>query len=262
MKGFTLVELAIVLGLITLLLGSILVPLQSQVESRKLVDTQKMLDNAREMLIGYAAANGRFPCPATSTSNGLESFASGGSTANGNCSTFLDGYLPAATLGFTPIDSSGYALDAYNNRIRYVVSNQTLNLITNPFTATSSSTAGMKAATISSIASNQLFVVCASGSGPPTTGPPLSCGGTVAKLTDNAPVVIWSTGANAGTTGGASTDEKQNPNPDPTSAGYSADRFFVYHVPSTVTGSEFDDLMTWISVGVLVNRMLAAGQLP
>ena len=256
--GFTLVEIAIGIALITLLLGSLLVPLQTQVESRKISDTEKILENAREALIGYAAANGRFPCPASSSSNGLESFSTSpvGTTANGICSNFFDGFLPAATLGFTPIDSSGYALDSWGfstNRIRYAVSNQTVNTIANPFTATGTTTAGMKAATITSIAAANLLYVCASGTGV-VAG--TSCG-TAVKLTDNTPVVIWSVGAN-GATGGTSTDEVQNPNPN----GGSADKIFVWHTPSTVSGAEFDDIMTWIAVGNLASRLFAAGQLP
>src|SRR5512140_1908 len=68
--GFTLIELAVVFGLIALLLGSLLVPLRIQIESRKFADTQKILDNAREALMGYAVANGYFPCPADASSNG------------------------------------------------------------------------------------------------------------------------------------------------------------------------------------------------
>lgn len=257
--GFTLVEIAIGIALITLLLGSLLVPLQTQIESRKISDTEKILENAREALVGYAAANGRFPCPASSTSNGLESFAVGGSAVNGNCSNFFDGFLPAATLGSTPIDSSGYALDAWalsTNRIRYAVSNQTITTpltVTNPFTANSTTTTGMKAATINSISAANLLYVCASGTG---INAGTDCG-TAVKLTSNTPIVIWSVGANGGT-GGTSTDEAQNPNPN----GGSADKIFVWHTPSTKSGAEFDDIMTWISVGTLASRMFAAGQLP
>src|SRR3954468_5812680 len=121
MAGFSLVELAIVIALITLLLGSVLVPLQSQVESRKLSDTEKILDNVREALLGYAAANGYFPCPAdyAGGSNGRE--ATGYNHATGSCPAPVTGgtagvyigYLPAVTLGFTPIDTSGYAVDAW-----------------------------------------------------------------------------------------------------------------------------------------------------
>lgn len=255
--GFTLIELAVALLIVTVLLGAILVPLTTQVVQRKISDTEKALEDAKEALLGFAVANGRLPCPASATSNGVESFAAGGSAADGNCSNFFDGFLPAVTLGLTPVNAEGYAVDGWGgtqNRIRYAVSNETVATVTNPFTKIN----GMRSATIASIAAASLLLVCGSGAGPPTTGPPPGCGGTVVKLTDKAPVVVWSTGANAATTGGASVDEAQNPNPN----GGSADRFFVYRATSNVAGSEFDDIVTWIAVGTLASRMVAAGQLP
>ena len=40
------------------------------------------------------------------------------------------GFLPAVTLGFSPVDSNGYAVDSWGstqNRIRYAVSNANIN---------------------------------------------------------------------------------------------------------------------------------------
>lgn len=252
-RGFTLIELAVALLIVTVLLGAILVPVSTQVVQRKISDSQKALEDAKEALLGFAVANGRLPCPASATSNGVESFASGGSAADGNCSNFFDGFLPAVTLGLTPVDDAGYAVDGWGgtqNRIRYAVSNETVATVTNPFTKAS----GMRSATMASMATTNLLYVCGSGTGV-VAG--TSCG-TAVKLTDGAPVVVWSTGANAATTGGASVDEAQNPNPN----GGSADKIFVYHTISNLAGSEFDDIVTWIAVGTLASRMVAAGQLP
>lgn len=261
-RGFTLIEMAVAMFIIALLLGSILVPLQTQIEIRNFENTQRMLDQAREAIIGFAAANGRLPCPASATSNGTEHFFSpGGTAANGICHasvTFTSiyvGFLPAATLGFTPVDDSGYAVDAWGimqNRIRYAVSSQTINSITLPFTKTS----GMRSAGMSNIASaTTLLYVCNSGTGV-VAG--TNCG-TAVKLTDNAIAMIWSVGPNAATTGGTSVDELQNPNP---TAGFSADRIFVSRTRSGGTSDEFDDIVTWIGPPTLFNRLIAAGQLP
>jgi prepilin-type N-terminal cleavage/methylation domain-containing protein len=259
-RGFTLVEIAIALFIITILLGSILVPLTTQVESRNFDNTQRIVDQAREALLGYAAANGRFPCPASATSNGAEHFAGTGTPANGVCNAVLGGganpwvgFLPAATLGFTPVDANGYAVDAWGltqNRIRYAVASATVNGITNPFTRTN----GMRSATMALITSaTTLLYVCNSGTGPNTT----NCN-TALTLASSVPVVVWSVGPNAATTGGASVDEAQNPNP----AGGSADRIFVSKARSTVAGSEFDDIVTWIGAPMVFNRLIAAGALP
>src|SRR3970282_1715432 len=71
-RGFTLVEIAIAIFIITLLLGSILVPLTTQVESRNYDTTQPILVKAREPLLGYAAAYGYFPCPPADSATGVE----------------------------------------------------------------------------------------------------------------------------------------------------------------------------------------------
>lgn len=258
--GFTLIEMAVAIFIIALLLGSILVPLQSQVESRNYDHTQRILEQAREALLGYAAANGRFPCPASATSNGTEHFSGTGTPANGICNVTVTGanvyhgFLPAATLGFTPVDANGYALDAWGlspqNRIRYAVSSVTVG-ISRPFTTTN----GMKSATMSGIAAaTNLLYVCNSGTG--VTG--TNCNTAIA-LASSVPVVVWSVGPNAATTGGASVDELQNPNP---TAGFSADRIFVSKTKGAVAGSEFDDIVTWIGPAMIFNRLIAAGQLP
>lgn len=251
-KGFTLIELAVALFVLMLLLGSIVVPLTTQVEQRKVSDSRKALDDARDALLGFAAANGRLPCPASATSNGAESFASGGSAANGNCSNFFDGFLPAAALGLTPTDSQGYALDGWGlaqNRIRYAVATQTVNGISNALTRSG----GMSAAGLTNLASTQFLYVCNSGVG---VNANTNCGTAVA-LSSNAVAVIYSVGANAAT-GGTSAHEAENPNPN----GGSADRIFVSRDRGDAAGSEFDDLVTWIGTSPLFNRLIAAGQLP
>jgi len=267
-RGFTLIEMAVAMFIIALLLGSILVPLQTQIESRNFENTQRILDQAREALIGFAAANGRFPCPASATSNGAEDFSVAGNAANGICdatvtgASVYHGFLPAATLGVTPVDANGYGLDAWErspqNRIRYAVSNVTVNAITQPFTRAN----GMRSAGMSNIANaTTLLYVCNSGTGGAAMTAGTNCG-TAATLTSNTPAVIWSVGPNAATTGGVSTDEQQNPNPDPTIAGFSADRIFVSRTKSGGTSGEFDDIVTWLSPPALFNRLIAAGQLP
>jgi len=251
-SGFTLIELSVALFVLILLLGSLVVPLTTQVEQRKVSDTRKALDDARDALIGFAAANGRLPCPASATSNGSEGFAPGGSATDGNCSNFFDGFLPAVALGIAATDSQGYAVDGWGlaqNRIRYAVSNQTVNGITNPLTRTS----GMSSAGLTSLGAAQFLFVCNSGSGV-TAGS--NCG-TAVTLASNAMAVLYSVGPNAAT-GGTSAHEAENPNPN----GGSADRIFVNRDWGGATGSEFDDIVTWIGTSPLFNRMIAAGQLP
>jgi hypothetical protein len=135
------------------------------------------------------------------------------------------------------------------NRIRYAVSNQTVNGITNPLTRTS----GMSSAGLTSLGAAQFLYVCNSGTGVNVN---TNCG-TAVTLASNAMAVLYSVGPNAAT-GGTSAHEAENPNPN----GGSADRIFVNRDWSTVSGSEFDDIVTWIGTSPLFNRMIAAGQLP
>ena len=255
-RGFSMIELAVALVIIAMLLGSILVPLNTQVESRKYDETQKALEQAREALLGYAAANGYFPCPAST--NGQEA---GANHATGACAvgligatTFI-GFLPAVTLGLTATDSQGFALDGWGlqqNRIRYAIYRDSA------LTSFLVRANGMRSTGMGTIASTPMLYVCNSGTG---VNPGANCG-TAVTLTSSALVVIWSVGPNSATTGGTSVHEQQNPNPSANPQ--TPDRIFVSQIKSGGPGdaNEFDDVVTWISPPLLFNRMIAAGQLP
>jgi len=256
-SGFTLAEMAIVLVIVGLLIGGLLTPLASQLNQQRISDTRKSVEQIKEALIGFAVANGRLPCPASAASGGQESFAAGGNAANGLCSNFYNGFLPAATLGLTPSDGRGYAVDAWllspQNRIRYAVYTGVINLITNPFTRTN----GLRSAGIGNIsAAIPLLSVCASATGITA----INCGATVGNtLANTAPAIIYSVGSNA-STGSAGIDEAANPNPN----GGSNDAVFVMHdpTPTAAPNGEFDDIVSWISLNVLFSRMIAIGALP
>ena len=66
-RGFTLAELAIVVAVIALLLGGLTLTLSTQTELRRISDTQRTLELAKDALIGFAMTRGRFPCPADPT---------------------------------------------------------------------------------------------------------------------------------------------------------------------------------------------------
>ncbi len=265
-RGFTLIELAVVLLILGLLFAGIAIPFTTQIELRRVTDTQKTLLEVREALIGFAAANGRLPCPASATSNGQESPAPGGTTTNGNCSNFLDGFVPGVTLGVGPSDGNGYVLDAWNDRIRYAVSNDdkipigTASPALQNFDFTGmgtvpSSSGEMRNVTMANLRPN--LHVCSTAVAISAT----SCAvGT--SLVDTAVAVIYSTGPNTARPdpGGARIDENANPNPN--SAG--SNRTFVSHerAGETAPNGEFDDIVIWLSPNILYARMIAAGRLP
>jgi type II secretory pathway pseudopilin PulG len=251
--GFTIIELAVALFLVGLLFGGVFVPLQTQVDTRKIEQTEQLLSKAREALLGYAAAHGYFPCPADAASAGLEP--AGSDHATGRCPSY-HGFLPAAALGFSASDGHGYAADAWGtaaNRIRYAVSNQTIGPAGNTNALTRAN--GLRTAGIANLSDPALSLlhVCGGGKG---VSPGVSCGSTP-TLVSTAPVVIWSVGPN-GVTGGTSIDEAQNPNPN----GGSADRIFVSRTRSSTAGGEFDDIVTWLPMPIMIGRLVAAGQIP
>lgn len=253
-RGFTLLELAIALFIITLVLGALLVPLTTQIAQRRISDTQKTLDDLKEALLGFAVSNTRLPCPASATSNGVESFCTSATPnpcgaelltyqAHGRCFAQYDGFVPGITLGLAATDAQGYAVDAWGTRIRYAVT-ASASANVSIFTSTS----GMRTITLTALAPD--LSVCASSSVVTAT----TCG-TAQILTSSAPAVIFSLGLNATTGGGTSADEAANLNND---------QVFVSRVRSDPgsAGGEFDDIVTWLSENVLYNRMVAAGQLP
>jgi prepilin-type N-terminal cleavage/methylation domain-containing protein len=240
-RGFTLVEMAMVLMIVALLLGGLLPTISSQVEQQRVSETLKRLDEIQQALIGFAVRYGRLPCPAAPGSTGVESPSGGG-----NCTNFYNGFVPASTLGLSQTDSQGYAIDPWGNRIHYAVtlwssSSPSVNYV---FTTAN----GMSAVGISNLSPNLL--VCSTATGIGGT----ACAAGKSLTSSGVPAVIFSTGKNGGA-GGAGSDENANLDNNPT---------YVSHVPapSSATNGAFDDLVIWMSPNTLLNRMVAAGKLP
>jgi prepilin-type N-terminal cleavage/methylation domain-containing protein len=261
--AFTLIEMAVVLAIIGLLLGSLMYTLSAQTEQRARGETQRTLEQAREAILGYAVANGRLPCPASAASMGVESPAGGG-----DCSNYYDGFLPAVTLGFQPVDAQGFALDAWNNRIRYAVSR---NLNAGTCVGTSAVPhftvqATLKQNGMSCLPNTNELLICKSSVSAPAPTPG-SCG-TAANVVTNANpsgtvvAMIFSTGKNyalASTAAAAAAANK----PDE-AANLDGNSVFISHTPAPegATGGEFDDMMVWIPVGLFYGRLTSAGVLP
>jgi prepilin-type N-terminal cleavage/methylation domain-containing protein len=239
--GFTITELAVVMAVVGLLLGMGMFTLSAQVEQRNTSDTQRRLEDARELLLAFAVVNGRLPCPATANTTGDEAPAAGGV-----CTSYYGGFLPARTLGFQPVDSAGYAVDAWGNRIRYAVSNRSWG------TAMRFTTKATTADPWSMSTTPNDLVVCSAS--PAAVGSATCDAGTAATNTSTVVALVFSTGKN-GSVGGTGLNEARN---------LDLTALFVYRPPDPpgAAGGEFDDQMVWLPVGVLYSRMVAAGVLP
>jgi prepilin-type N-terminal cleavage/methylation domain-containing protein len=265
--GFTLVELAVVLTIVGFLLASLMYTLSAQTEQRNFEETRRRLEQARELVLSFAIVNGRLPCPARSNGVGAEvrDVASGrcwdgaledyygGALAGG----VTGGLLPAATIGYQQVDATGLAVDAWGNRIRYAVAKSIAagtcaGAFTNPHWVNATN---IKANGLACQPGDLL--ICKSATGIT----PTACGGAANQIMSQSLVVaiIYSTGKNGATSGGGGVDEAANLN-----GGGNTDPIFVHHTPtpSDAANGEFDDQFTWITVGELYGKLIAAGVLP
>lgn len=239
------------LVVLAVLAASLAIPLATQVQLRRQEEARRLLDDAKDALLGFAAAHARLPCPATASSGGMESFAAGGSEANGDCADFHAGYLPGAALGLAPLDAEGFVRDPWQgpqSRIRYAVfgGGLAINGVANPLTRAN----GMQAATLAGLgaASHYLFI-CTTGAAVNASG----CGPAANQLTRRAAFVLLSLGPNAASPRPAGGDEARN---------LDGDAVFVYREPSDAPGLEYDDLLQWVPIHLVVNRLVVAGRLP
>ena len=240
--GFTLLEALIALVIVALLASGLALPLAAQLQVRRHQEAQRQLEEARDALLGFAVAHGRLPCPAAATSRGLEAFAPGGDAATGACADFHGGYLPAAALGLAGLDREGFARDPWGsegNRLRYAVHGGAVAGVAHALTRAN----GLQMAGLAALgAAPHYLVVCSTPGGP-------ACGAAANQLTRRAAFVLLSTGANGALVPAAGSDEARN---------LDGDDMFLARDP----GPDFDDVVHWGAIHLLVNRMVVAGRLP
>jgi prepilin-type N-terminal cleavage/methylation domain-containing protein len=238
-RGFTLIELAIVLFIVALLLGGMLLPLSAQQDIRARQETDKVLGEARDALLGYVVVNGRLPCPDTDF-DGAENGSAGACTAQ-------EGDFPYQTLGTSQSDG-------WNYRLRYRVSSTFSGTI--------------------ALTSEGDIKVSTRGDDPGTPGTQTK---NMNDLVTNAPAVIFSVGKNG--YGGMSRDGgTRNTAPTAGTDEYlnyfdTSPKTFVSRTPSPVNSGcgddeveatplcEFDDQLVWLSANTIFNRLVAAGKL-
>jgi prepilin-type N-terminal cleavage/methylation domain-containing protein len=247
--GFTLTELAVVFVIVSLLLMTGMFTLSAQNEQRNFEETRRRLEAARELVLAFAVATGRLPCPGTAS--GDENPAGGG-----NCASPWGGFLPARTIGFQIVDGNGFGLDAYNNPIRYAVSSQTVALAgcipASPPTPHAHFTNAANLRTNGITCQPGDLVIC-NRAPTPVTANVCDAGSSVTNQ-NTVVAIVFSTGKN-GATGGTGQNEARN---------LDNNRLFISRTPDPAGagGGEFDDQMLWIPVGELYGKLIAAGRLP
>ncbi len=224
-RGFVLIEVAIALLVLALILGGILAPLNAQVEQGKIRDTNKVISDINEALLGYVMINGRLPRPATSSTNGVENASACASE------TACTGFIPWTTLG------SG-KLDAWGNIIRYSVTPAFANSAF-ALTTVGTKTIQERNAASALVSYATLVPVVVWSNGPENFG----TNGTAVVRANNS-------------SGVTNADEITN---------NTASTTFIRRIQvnnSAATGGEFDDIVTFIPTAILVNKAIAAGKLP
>lgn len=248
-RGFSLVEMAIVLLIVGLLMGGLLPGLASQMEQGRVTDTKATMASIMDALYGYAAGHrGALPCPATLATAGYPDPAGAGVTIGAVCTDPFGGFVPGRLLGLAPVNANGFVVDAWGNPIRYAVSTMASGAnraITFEGGIRDLGIANFGGFTATAPAANALLSVCASSAGITAA----SCGPLTNTTSNDAIGLIYSYGPTGVPTSGA--DEGEN-NAAP------ANQFFVSHTKTDT----FDHIVQWIPKNVYLTKMIAAGVVP
>ena len=238
-NGFTLIELAMVLLILGLLLSSFLAPLAARVEQQERNNTQIQLDEIEEILYGHVLQNNYLPCPdcsdntadcvAQTANDGVEDILA-------NTCAVAVGNLPWVTLGVK-------STDEWNNIFTYRVD----DTFADRNIAATYGTPLQAGCVNTSATLNVSFSLCSDGN--ITVFDSAAATNTVAAF---IPAIVVSHGKNF-SDNVPSADETENLNSDTT---------FVDKDYSQESGSEFDDMLIWISPYVLKTMAVKSGILP
>lgn len=248
-RGFTLIELAIVMVIIGLLISMFVGYGTARLTATKIISTKQKQQDIKRALISFISVNNRLPCPAVANlaqgqaEYGQEAGAGcAGTTINGRVST---GIIPWVSLGLTENTAS----DAYFNRFTYQVT-------INATTTDNETVAGMQGKSMM-----HTTTPAAAGSAP-TGNQSNDC--TVAGTNNNpceSVVVIVSHGQN----GAGAFREAGNQNTLPTGAdeieNTNNDNVFIVKEFSDNTVNAFDDIVLPLTASQLLTPLTTNGSI-
>ena len=279
-SGFTLIEIAIVLLIVTILLGYTvaLFPRQQQLKQYRALNLE--MDRVVEAIMGFAQVNGRLPCPALPATGGMENYDNDATPPDG-CFEY-GGFVPANTLGLSGrLNEDSLLLDPWGNPYRYYVTNVDFygTQLSDFIMPGEMRLVGLVDSSDDGyIDLDGRYLIC-DGAGTTTdslcTGAELGFGNPGVGGYAGAPFVLLSQGKNWNEAAAAG-DELENAGSSTTTAlgmaaGPSAMAYVLKDVDSNETtfvrrttgfSENYDDVVRWGSPSVLFSRMIQAGQLP
>jgi prepilin-type N-terminal cleavage/methylation domain-containing protein len=275
--GFTLIEIAIVVMIVSILLGYAVALLPKQRELRQYQQADREMDKIIDTIIGFAQVNGRLPCPSLAASAGI---AAGGGTVD--CTSFA-GFVPSVTLGVQGrLDDGNLLSDPWGNPYRYYVSDADADGGGDSDFVINGQMQEIGLVDIVDIPNGDLssdgyidldgqYVICSVQSLADATDD--ICANPADEVFGNAPItggpyagapfVLISLGINGDDTPAANTDELENKG-STNLGGYmikaAGETTFVKR--PTGLADDFDDIVKWVSPNVLFGKMIEAYQLP
>lgn len=249
-RGFTLIEIAIVLMVLGILLGYTVAMFPRQQELKQYRAVEAEMETIIEHLIAFAQVNGRLPCPDTqaATLDGRED-ALGPVGAPNDCAAFF-GFVPGLTLGIDGFYGANNVLsDPWRTGYGYAVSSIGGAGSRTLVTANGIRTAGMNNVTPD-------LYLCDDNVTPPANDTDCTTvsGGDVLGANGEVAAVIISLGRDNAV---PATSNIQTENQDDFDSGLS-DKVYIYAPPR----DDYDDRVSWLSTRRLFMKMIEAEQLP
>lgn len=260
-RGFTLLEITVVLFIVGLMIAGLFGPLETQLEARDRRQTEDTLRQIQDALYGYALTHRRLPCPDVHGDGRSDPPFDEANASSADCEQ---------TVGFLPWSELGVAQgDAWGNRFTYAVTHPHF---TRPDTD-GLCNGGDGTEPHFDLCTEGNLVVKGRGDNPASAGTQESKTELETYAT-HLPAVVLSHGRNG--FGATSIDGVALPDPTGADETENADNDAIFMSRGYSRGStgcadneaetsplcDYDDLVVWLAPTILNGRMVSAGRLP